>query len=130
MLVWARGGVVTVESFDGTLGGLIRSYQNDKVSPYNKLRHQTRVQYNNGVVYPVITPTNAAGGGTFIRWTPILVPASANDLRTDSAFVNDTWNATSRLTFTSGWTRASWHRAARAPARRRPGQPPGGPSRW
>ena len=26
----------------------------------------------------------------FIRWTPILVAASQNDLRTDSAFINDT----------------------------------------
>ena len=58
-------------------------------------------------IYPVITPTNASGGGTFIRWNPILVPASANDLRTDSAFVNDTWSAGSRLTFTLG---ARWDR--------------------
>lgn len=62
----------------------------------------TKAQYNNGVIYPVITPSNANGGGTFIRWTPILTPASANDLRTDSAFVNDTWSATSHLTLTLG----------------------------
>jgi hypothetical protein len=62
----------------------------------------TKAQYSNGVVYPVITPSNANGGGTFIRWTPIFTPASANDLRTDSAFVNDTWSATSRLTLMLG----------------------------
>jgi hypothetical protein len=62
----------------------------------------TKAQYNNGVIYPVITPSNANGGGTFIRWTPILTAARANDLRTDSAFVNDTWSATSHLTLTVG----------------------------
>ena len=62
----------------------------------------TRAQWKDGVIYPVITPTNAAGGGTFIRWNPILVPASANNLRTDSAFINDTWSAASRLTLTLG----------------------------
>jgi hypothetical protein len=62
----------------------------------------TKAQYKDGVIYPVITPSNANGGGTFIRWTPILTAASANDLRTDSAFVNDTWSATSHLTLTIG----------------------------
>jgi outer membrane receptor protein involved in Fe transport len=79
-----------------------RRYANNHQSGSDFSIFVTRVQYSNGVVYPVITPSNAAGGGTFIRWNPILVPASANDLRTDSAFVNDTWNATSRLTFTIG----------------------------
>ncbi|HEV7921197.1 MAG TPA: TonB-dependent receptor, partial [Thermoanaerobaculia bacterium] len=51
----------------------------------------TRVQSVDGVIYPVVTPSNANGGGTFIRWTPILVDARANDLRTDSAYVNDVW---------------------------------------
>jgi hypothetical protein len=62
----------------------------------------SRAQWKDGVIYPIITPTNAAGGGTFIRWNPILVPANQNDLRTDSAFINDTWSATSRLTFSLG----------------------------
>jgi outer membrane receptor protein involved in Fe transport len=79
-----------------------RRYANNHQSGSDFSIFVTRVQYSNGVIYPVITPSNAAGGGTFIRWNPILVPASANDLRTDSAFVNDTWNATSRLTFTIG----------------------------
>ena len=62
----------------------------------------SRAQWKDGVIYPVITPTNATGGGTFIRWNPILTPANENDLRTDSAFINDTWSATSRLTLSLG----------------------------
>lgn len=62
----------------------------------------TRAQFKDGVIYPVITPSNANGGGTFIRWNPILTPADSNDLRTDSAFVNDNWSATSRLMLTLG----------------------------
>jgi outer membrane receptor protein involved in Fe transport len=79
-----------------------RRYANNHQSGSDFSIFVTRVQYKDGVIYPVITPSNAAGGGTFIRWNPILVPATANDLRTDSAFVNDSWNATSRLTFTLG----------------------------
>jgi len=52
----------------------------------------TRVQWKDGVIYPVITPTTANGGGTFIRWSPILTPGAENELRTDSAFVNDRWD--------------------------------------
>lgn len=52
----------------------------------------TRAQYHSGAIYPVVTPTNANGGGTFIRWTPVLVPARENELRTESLFVNDTWD--------------------------------------
>ena len=52
----------------------------------------TRVQWNNGVMYPVITPTSPNGGNTFIRWSPIVVAARPDDLRTDSAFVQDAWS--------------------------------------
>ena len=52
----------------------------------------TRVQWRDGVLYPVITPTTANGGGTFIRWTPIFTASADNRLRTDSAFVNDRWD--------------------------------------
>jgi outer membrane receptor protein involved in Fe transport len=62
----------------------------------------TRAQFKDGVIYPVVTPTNAAGGGTFIRWNPILNAAAQNDLRTDSAFVNDSWSPTPRWTFGIG----------------------------
>jgi hypothetical protein len=62
----------------------------------------TRAQWKDGVIYPVITPTNASGGGTFIRWNPVLVPANADDLRTDSAFINDNWSVASRMTLTIG----------------------------
>jgi hypothetical protein len=62
----------------------------------------SRAQWKDGVIYPIITPTNATGGGTFIRWNPILVPANSNDLRTDSAFLNDTWTVVPRLTLTAG----------------------------
>src|SRR5436305_1450183 len=76
-----------------------RRYANNHQSGSDFSIFVTRVQYSNGVIYPVITPSNAAGRGTFIRWNPIPVPATANDLRTDSAFVHDPWNATPRLTF-------------------------------
>ena len=52
----------------------------------------TRVQSRDGVIYPVITPTTANGGGTFIRWSPILTAGDENELRTDSAFINDRWD--------------------------------------
>lgn len=52
----------------------------------------TRAQYANGQIYPVVTPTTATGGGTFIRWNPILAAARADDLRTDAAYVNDVWS--------------------------------------
>jgi hypothetical protein len=62
----------------------------------------TRAQFANGQIYPVITPTNANGGGTFIRWMPILTPAHENDLRTDSLFVSDRWDVTPRWSVTLG----------------------------
>ncbi|HEV7765245.1 MAG TPA: carboxypeptidase regulatory-like domain-containing protein [Thermoanaerobaculia bacterium] len=67
----------------------------------------TRVQWSNGALYPVITPTNANGGGSFIRWNPILVAARENELRTDSAFVNDVWSPGRRWQISTGirWDR-------------------------
>jgi outer membrane receptor protein involved in Fe transport len=62
----------------------------------------TRVQYLNGAIYPVITPTSANGGNTFIRWSPILNAAQPNHLRTDSLFVNDRWNLNSHFSFNAG----------------------------
>lgn len=79
-----------------------RRYANNHQSGSDFSIFVTRAQWANGVIYPVITPTNASGGGTFIRWNPILVPASADDLRTDSAFINDTVSAVSRLTLVLG----------------------------
>jgi hypothetical protein len=52
----------------------------------------TRAQWKNGRIYPVITPTTATGGGTFIRWMPLLSEPRANRLRTDSIYVNDRWD--------------------------------------
>ncbi|HEY0158943.1 MAG TPA: TonB-dependent receptor [Thermoanaerobaculia bacterium] len=52
----------------------------------------TRAQFADGRIYPVITPTNANGGGTFLRWMPIAAPARENELRTDSAFLSDWWD--------------------------------------
>jgi hypothetical protein len=52
----------------------------------------TRVQQTGGALYPVITPTTASGGGTFIRWNPILAAAREDELRTDSAYLNDVWS--------------------------------------
>ncbi|HEX6087989.1 MAG TPA: TonB-dependent receptor, partial [Thermoanaerobaculia bacterium] len=66
----------------------------------------TRAQWRDGVIYPVITPTNANGGGTFIRWNPVLVPARENELRTSSLFASDTWEL-GRWSVTAG---ARWDR--------------------
>jgi hypothetical protein len=79
-----------------------RRYANNHQSGSDFSIFVSRAQWKDGVIYPIITPTNASGGGTFIRWNPILMPASANDLRTDSAFVNDTWSVAPRLTLTAG----------------------------
>ncbi|MGZ5448464.1 MAG: TonB-dependent receptor [Thermoanaerobaculia bacterium] len=62
----------------------------------------TRAQWRDGVIYPVLTPTTQNGGGTFIRWNPVLVPARENELRTDSLFVNDTWDLGRRWSLTLG----------------------------
>jgi hypothetical protein len=62
----------------------------------------TRVQWRDGVIYPVITPTTQNGGGTFIRWNPVTVAASENELRTDSLFVNNTWDLGTRWNITAG----------------------------
>ena len=69
-----------------------RRYANNHQSGSGFSVFVSRVQMQNGVLYPVITPTNATGGGTFIRWNPVLVAARENELRTDSAFVNDIWS--------------------------------------
>jgi hypothetical protein len=45
MLVWGRGGIAIVDSFDGTVSGLIRCYQHDEDTPYRKLRYRTRKYY-------------------------------------------------------------------------------------
>ncbi|HEX7809429.1 MAG TPA: hypothetical protein VF608_11905, partial [Thermoanaerobaculia bacterium] len=62
----------------------------------------SRVQTKDGVIYPVITPSNQNGGGTFIRWMPVSVAAEDSKLRTDSVFINDTWNATQHWTISLG----------------------------
>ncbi|HJQ38575.1 MAG TPA: carboxypeptidase regulatory-like domain-containing protein [Thermoanaerobaculia bacterium] len=62
----------------------------------------TRVAFNNGQIYPIITPTTASGGGTYFRWTPIFVDANASDLKTDSAFFNDKWDLNDHFTFSIG----------------------------
>lgn len=46
MLIWGRGGIPQIMTFDGTIAGLIDAYQKDKDSPYRKLRYATRVYYD------------------------------------------------------------------------------------
>jgi hypothetical protein len=83
-----------------------RRYANNHQSASDFSLFVTRVQSADGAIYPVITPSNANGGGSFIRWNPILVAANEDDLRTDSAFVNDVWSA-GRWQFSGGlrWDR-------------------------
>lgn len=45
MRVWCRGGVPIDGVYDGTLRGLIAAYQTDRFSRYQKIRHQTRQNY-------------------------------------------------------------------------------------
>lgn len=84
-----------------------RRYANNHQSGSDFSLFVTRVQSAGGVLYPVITPTNATGGGTFIRWNPILAAARENELRTDSAFVNDLWTIGRRWQLSTGirWDR-------------------------
>lgn len=47
MLVWGRGGVPIVGTFNGSLKSLIEAYQTDVDSPYRtKLEYQTRINYD------------------------------------------------------------------------------------
>lgn len=46
MLVWGRGGIPVLSTFDGTLHGLIYCYQTDPDSNYQKLRIATRTNYD------------------------------------------------------------------------------------
>lgn len=49
MLVWSRGGLPTVVSFNGTVSGLIYCYRNDPDSVYKKaggLRYSSRIHYD------------------------------------------------------------------------------------
>lgn len=46
MLTWAHGGVIKAGGFSGTLRDLIACYQSDPVSPYQKVRYVTRLNYD------------------------------------------------------------------------------------
>ncbi|MCM2316454.1 MAG: TonB-dependent receptor [Thermoanaerobaculia bacterium] len=54
-----------------------------------------------GEIYPVLAP------GTQLWFMPVLIPAAPNHIRSYSAFVNDTWRLSDRLTFDLGlrWDR-------------------------
>ena len=45
MLVWARGGIEKLATFDGTLGALIQAYQTDPDSTFHKARFVSRKYY-------------------------------------------------------------------------------------
>lgn len=45
MKEWKVGGIMPLATFDGTLGGLIRCYQTDPDSPFQKLRFESRSGY-------------------------------------------------------------------------------------
>jgi Carboxypeptidase regulatory-like domain/TonB dependent receptor/TonB-dependent Receptor Plug Domain len=84
-----------------------RRYANNHQSGSDFSLFVTRAAWKDGATYPVVTPTNASGGGTFLRWTPILSPARANNIRTDSAFVSDRWTLGTRWIVIAG---ARWDR--------------------
>lgn len=84
-----------------------RRYANNHQSGSDFSLFVTRVAFRDGSLYPVITPTNATGGGTFIRWNPVLSAPREDDLRTDSAFANDVWSLGTHWQFSVG---ARWDR--------------------
>lgn len=45
MLVWGRGGIQQIATYDGTLKSLADCYQTDPVSKFSKLRYKTREHY-------------------------------------------------------------------------------------
>jgi hypothetical protein len=111
---WLLRGRAFLDAFAGThelVAGVDRftetRYANNQQSGSGFSLFVTRVAQQNGVLYPVITPTTQNGGGTFIRWNPVLVPARENELRTDSAYVNDVWSIGSRWQLSAGlrWDR-------------------------
>jgi outer membrane receptor protein involved in Fe transport len=69
----------------------------------------TRVQWKDGVIYPVITPTSANGGNAFIRWSPVLVAATRDHLKTHSLFAADRWSPSTHWTFDLGARRDRNH---------------------
>lgn len=77
-------------------------YANNHLSGSDFSLFVTRAQWSNGAIFPVVTPTNQNGGGTFIRWNPILAAARGNELRTESAFVNDNWTLGARWKLSVG----------------------------
>jgi hypothetical protein len=46
MLVFSRGGLPQVGTFDGTVIGLMRAYKSDPDSPYRAIRYHSRVHYD------------------------------------------------------------------------------------
>ena len=88
------------------IGGLDRFEEKRFVESHQSgsdfLLFVSRAQWKDGVIYPVITPTNATGGGTFIRWTPILSPGNTDRLRSDALFVNDRWDLNAQWSFSIG----------------------------
>ena len=84
-----------------------RRYANNHQSGSGFSLFVTRVQWKDGALYPVITPTNANGGGSFIRWNPVLAAARENELRTDSLYLNDVWSIGTRWQLSAG---ARWDR--------------------
>lgn len=52
-----------------------------------------------GQLYPIFDNNPAR---TFIRWTPVFSAGAENDLTTNSLFINDRWDLSSRLSFNVG----------------------------
>jgi outer membrane receptor protein involved in Fe transport len=77
-------------------------YANNFQSGSNFRIFVTGARGANGVIYPIITPTTATGGGSYIRWTPIFVDADESNLRTDSLFLNDKWDLNQHWSFNLG----------------------------
>lgn len=46
MMVWSRGGIPLLGSYDGTIAALINCYRTDKDSNYHSLRFKTREHYD------------------------------------------------------------------------------------
>jgi hypothetical protein len=78
-------------------------YANNFQSGSNFRIFVNSVRTDGSTLFPVVTPTSATGGNTYIRWTPIFVDANESNLRTDSLFVNDKWDFNSHWSFNLGF---------------------------
>lgn len=58
--------------------------------------------FDNGQLFPVLTPNTLATNGTLIQWNPIFLSSKGTDFVTNSYFVNDRWRLNDNFSFNVG----------------------------